>query len=82
MLDSKYDLWDDGKLVHFDSSYDMAQSLLQLRSRHGQLYLYDITLRKHESIEVEYMDHDAYLKTKPMYNYQEELLKSEEANGQ
>ncbi|WP_082404037.1 minor capsid protein [Lacticaseibacillus sharpeae] len=35
ILDSKYDLWDNGRLVHFDPSYDMSESLIRLRMHNG-----------------------------------------------
>jgi hypothetical protein len=87
VLDSTYDLWEDGKIVHFDASYDMSQSLARLRSSNGSVFKHDITLLQHEALEARYMDSegmsykDAHLKANLRYNYQEELLSWKEAHG-
>lgn len=79
VLESKYDLRGDGKLIHFDPDYDMAQSLQRLRSKNGPVYSHDKTLIQHEALEAKLMDEDglnysdAHSKANLLYNYQREL---------
>lgn len=81
VLDSKYDLRKNGKEIHFDPDYDMAQSLQRLRSKSGPVFKHDIVLLHHEAVEAALMDNEgldydtAHLQANSLYNYSEELSK-------
>ena len=87
VLDSKYDLLYNDKIVkmNFVPDYDMAESFRRLRS--GTPEKHDIIMLNHESLEADYMDNksmnytQAHALANAKYNYSKALEKWKESRS-